>query len=74
MNDECTRAKAMVFAVSVHEAVNSVNPVTPSLVIMEAASRVDFKSDDIPTQVRQIVMELTENHPITKPALGNNHE
>ncbi len=58
MNDECTRAEAMIFAVSVHEAVNAVNPVTPSLVIMETASRVDFKSDDIPSQVRVIVGEL----------------
>jgi len=64
----------MVFAVSVHEAVNSVNPVTPSLVIMEVASRVDFKSDDISTQVRMIVAELLENHSIIKPALGESCE
>lgn len=71
MNDECTRAEAMVFAVSVHEAVNSANPVTPSLVIMETATRVDFKSDDIPTQVRKIVGELTQ---VMEPALGDDDE
>lgn len=60
MNDECTRAEAMIFAVAVHEAVNSANPVMPNLVIMETATRVDFKSNNIPAQVRKIVGELLE--------------
>lgn len=56
---DITRAEAMVFAVAVHEAVKAVNPTMPSLVIMETATRVDFKADDLPSQVWNIVDELT---------------
>lgn len=61
--NEITRAEAMIFAVAVHDAVKAVDPITPSLVIMETATRVDFKANDIPAQVRQIVIELTRRGP-----------
>ena len=54
-----TRAEATIFAVAVHDAVKTVDPVMPSLVIMSTAILVDFKADDIPGQVKQIVNKLT---------------
>jgi len=73
MSDECTRAEAMIFAVAVHDVVNTVNPVMPSMVIMEAATRVNFHSDDIPAQVRTIVADLIEEWPIKQP-VGEHHD
>jgi hypothetical protein len=59
MKNDLTTAEAMIFAVAVYDAVKAVDPTTPSLIIMETASRVDFKADDIPSQVWAIVHELT---------------
>jgi len=61
MRNDITTAEAMIFAVAVHDAVEAVDPTPtmPSLVIMETATRVDFKADDIPSQVRRIVNNLT---------------
>ena len=60
MKNDLTTAEAMIFAVAVYDAVKAVDPITPSLIIMEAASRVNFKADDIPSQVWKIVNELTK--------------
>ncbi len=62
MND-ITRAEATIFAVAVHDAIKTVNPVMPNLVIMSTAILVDFKADDIPAQVKRIVNELTSGAP-----------
>jgi len=58
MRNDITTAEAMIFAVAVHDAVKAVDPVTPSLIIMETAARVDFKADDISSQVWEIVNHL----------------
>jgi hypothetical protein len=63
MND-ITRSEAMIFAVSVFDAVTAANPRFPSMVIMEVVTRVDFKSDDIPTQVMEAVESLKEEWPM----------
>lgn len=60
MKSDITIAEAMIFAVAVHDAVSAVRPITPSLIIMETATRIDFKADNIPSQVWRIVNELTE--------------
>lgn len=69
MNDELTRNEAMIFAVAVFDAVTAANPMVPKLVIMEIATRIDFKSDDIPAQVLNIVEKLKTEWPNiqTKP-------
>ena len=62
MNNNLTTAEAMIFAVAVYDTVKEIDPSTPSLIIMETATRVDFKADDIPSQVWKIVNELTEGN------------
>ena len=63
MRTDITTAEAMIFAVAVYDAVKVVDPTAPSLVIMETATRVDFKMDDIPSQVWRIVNELVGEKP-----------
>ena len=60
MRDDILTAEVMLFAVAVYDAVKKADPILPSLVIMETVTRVDFKTDDIPSQVYQIVNELTQ--------------
>ena len=73
MND-ITQNEAMIFAVAVYSAVTAAKPMMPSLVIMEVATRVDFKSDDIPAQVLDIVERLQTEWPTieTKPVMRGN--
>jgi len=66
MSDECTRAEAMIFAVAIHDIITTTDPMMPSMVIMEAATRVNFHSDDIPAQVRTIVSDLIKEWPIIR--------
>ena len=63
MND-ITRIQAAEFAVAIYNEVRSANPMMPSPVIMEAAERLDFKSEDIPGDVRRIVADLKEEWPV----------
>lgn len=55
MQTNITTDEAMIFAVAVHEAVNDAKPVMPSLVIMHVATKVDFASDTLPEDIRELV-------------------
>lgn len=66
MNDELTRGEAMIFAVAIYDAVTAAKPMMPSLVIMEVATRIDFKSDNIPEQVLLTVETLKKEWPTIK--------
>ena len=63
MND-ITRSEATVFAVAIYNEVQIANPMLPSPVITEVASRINFKSDDLPGEVRRIVADLKEEWPV----------
>lgn len=60
MECDITTVEAMLFAVAVHEVVNRIDPVMPSMVIMETAAKVDFASDSLAEDVRRVVEQLTE--------------
>ncbi len=63
MKDTITRGEAAIFAMAVREAINSVKPVMPNMVILETVKKVDFKGDHIPAQVRAIVEQLSGRNP-----------
>jgi len=72
MDSNITRAEATLFAVAICDKIQRVNPVMPSMVILEVASRIDFKSDNIVGEVHRLVADLTVDDPfMIKPPLGD---